>query len=60
MPEKKSLSEGKIGPSDLRAEAERMLRDGTMPSLNDVLSAVAGSRRQFADKIKKARELPGS
>jgi hypothetical protein len=50
--------EEKIGPSDFRVEAERMLRDGTMPSLNEVLSAVSESRKKFSSKIRDARQLP--
>lgn len=49
------MAETKIGPSDLRAEAEKMLREGTMPNLDSVLGAVAASREEFADRIRKSR-----
>jgi|HubBroStandDraft_2_1064218.scaffolds.fasta_scaffold00513_14 hypothetical protein len=44
------LSEG-----ELRAEAERLVRDGRMPSLADLSQAVLESRKVYAIKIRRAR-----
>ena len=50
--------EKKLGPSDFKAEAERLHSAGKMPSLEDVLAAVAESREKYADKIVAARKQP--
>ena len=42
----------KIKPSDLRREAEAMIRDGSMPSLETVLQAVADAREKYAEQLK--------
>jgi hypothetical protein len=44
-----------IKPSDLELEAERLKQAGQMPQLEDLLAAVADSRKKYADKIKAAR-----
>lgn len=49
------MSDKKIGPSDFKAEAERLHAAGKLPPLEDVLSAVAGVRKEYAPKILKAR-----
>lgn len=46
----------KITPSLLRRRAKELIRKNEMPSLEDVLKAVAESREKFADKIKGARK----
>lgn len=48
----------KIKPSDLRREAEAMIRDGSMPSLETVLQAVADAREKYAEHVKATRK-PG-
>lgn len=45
----------KIKASEIQAEADRLAKSGQMPSLEDVLKAVAESRGKYADKIKAAR-----
>jgi hypothetical protein len=47
--------ESKITPSDLRRQAGAMVANGTMPSLEDVLKAVASTREEFVPKIREAR-----
>jgi hypothetical protein len=42
----------KIKPSDLRREAAAMVRDGSMPSLDTVLQAVADAREKYSAEIK--------
>jgi hypothetical protein len=41
---------------DLRAEAQWHIETGQMPTLNEVLEAVAEARRKYADKIIAARK----
>jgi hypothetical protein len=48
----------KIKPSDLAAQAAELHQQGKMPSLEDVLSAVAEAREKYADKILAARKQP--
>jgi hypothetical protein len=45
----------KIKPSDLRREAQAMIRDGSMPSLETVLQAVADAREKYAEQLKLTR-----
>lgn len=42
--------------SDLRAEAQRLIETGQMPTLAQVLEAVAEARKKYADKIIAARK----
>jgi len=49
------MSEPKIKPSDLRREAENLIRSGKMPSLEEVLKAVAEARLKYQDKIRAVR-----
>ena len=42
--------------SDLRAEAERLILSGEMPTLQQVLEAVAEARQKYADQIRAARK----
>jgi hypothetical protein len=46
----------KIKPSDLRREAAAMIRDGSMPSLDSVLQAVADVREKYSDQIRASRK----
>jgi len=45
----------KIKPSDLRREAQTMIRDGSMPSLETLLQAVADAREKYAEQIRATR-----
>jgi hypothetical protein len=45
-----------IKPSDLRAEAQRLIAAGKMPPLEEVLKHVAETREKYAPKIKEAGE----
>jgi len=45
----------KIKPSDLRREAQAMIRDGSMPSLETLLQAVADVREKYARQIRASR-----
>ncbi len=47
----------KIGPSEFKVEAERLHAAGKMPKLEDLLSAVAETRKEYAPKILDARKL---
>ena len=49
-------SKKKITPSDLRRQSEKMIADGTMPSLESVLEAVAMTRAKYVPLIRAARE----
>lgn len=40
----------------LRAEAERLIASGEMPSLEALLTAVAEARQKYRDKILEARK----
>ena len=43
-------------PSDLRAEAQRLICTGQMPSLDELLKAIAKTRRKYRDQIIEARK----
>jgi vacuolar-type H+-ATPase subunit H len=45
--------------SDLRAEAERLIATGEMPTLAQVLEAVAEAQKKYADQIRAARAEGG-
>ena len=49
------MSEKKLGPSDFKAEVEKLKAAGKLPSLNQVLDAVAETRQEYASKILKVR-----
>jgi hypothetical protein len=49
------MSEPKIKPSDLDREAQRLIDSGQMPTLEQLLSAVAQVREKYRDQI-----LPGT
>jgi vacuolar-type H+-ATPase subunit H len=42
--------------SDLRAEAQRLIETGQMPTLAQVLEAVTEARQEYADQIRAARK----
>jgi hypothetical protein len=44
-----------IKPSDLRAEAQRLISTGRMPSLEALLGAVADVRQKYQPLIVQAR-----
>jgi hypothetical protein len=45
----------KIKPSDLRKQAQAMIRAGTMPSLETLLQVVADAREKYAGEIRQFR-----
>jgi hypothetical protein len=45
----------KFGPSDFQREVERLQRDGLMPSVDGLLSAVAQTREVYRSLILAAR-----
>jgi hypothetical protein len=45
-----------VTPSNLRAEAQRLIVVGEMPSLAELLSVVAEVRRKYAEQIRAARK----
>ena len=45
--------------SDLRAEAQRLIAAGEMPTLAEVLEAVTEARKKYADQIRAARAQGG-
>jgi cytochrome c-type biogenesis protein CcmE len=47
-----------IVPSDLRAEAQRLIRTGQMPTLDQFLEAVAKAREKYRPQIIAARLKP--
>lgn len=49
------MSEPKIGPTQFKAEIERLQREGKMPTLEAVLAAVAETRAEYREKILAAR-----
>jgi hypothetical protein len=53
---RKRMSAPKMGPTEMRAEIIRLHREGKMPSLEDVLEAVAETRAEYREKILAARQ----
>ncbi len=49
------MSEPKMGPTEYKAEIERLQREGKMPTLEAVLAAVAETRAEYREKILAAR-----
>ena len=45
----------RINPSDLRAQAEKLIGDGLMPDLDTLLDAVGQIRKEYQPKILEAR-----
>jgi len=52
------MEDKKITPSDLRAEAQRLIAAGKMPKLEDLLGTVASVREKYKPMIKE--ETDGS
>ena len=50
------MSEKKVGPSDFLAEIERLKAAGKLPTLEEVLDAVADATRVARTRILKARQ----
>lgn len=46
----------KIKPSDLKAEAQKLLAANKMPDLDTLLTAVAATRKKFKPQIEEARK----
>jgi hypothetical protein len=44
-----------IKPSDLRAQAEKLIREGRMPGLNQLLATIDETRRKYSLKILESR-----
>jgi hypothetical protein len=44
-----------LSESELRAQAERLVRSGKMPSLAELSQAVLLSRKRYTTKIRRAR-----
>lgn len=44
-----------LSQRQLRAEAERLVQEGEMPSLSGLAQAVLSSRKRYAAKIRRAR-----
>jgi hypothetical protein len=49
------MADEKISPSDLQKEAERLVKEGKMPDIKTVLTAVAKARKKYAPQIERAR-----
>lgn len=45
----------RMGPTQFEAEVERLQGEGKMPSLEEVLAAVAETRAEYREKILAAR-----
>lgn len=48
--------EKKMGPTEMKAEVERLHAAGSLPKLEDVLHAVGETRKEYAPKILDARK----
>jgi hypothetical protein len=53
------VADDPIQMSDLRAEAQRLIAAGEMPTLAQVLEMVAEARKKYADQIRAARAQGG-
>ena len=52
------VNQGLITPTDLRAEAQRLIAAGRMPSLDQLLETVATARKKHRPQIIAARTKP--
>jgi hypothetical protein len=50
------VAEPKVGPTEFKQEAERLRREGKMPSLEALLDAIAPVRAEYREKILAARK----
>lgn len=46
----------KLGPTQFKAEVERLKAAGKLPELDDVLGAVAETRKKYRPQILEARK----
>jgi hypothetical protein len=46
-----------ISPSDLRTGAQKLISEGRMPKLQQLLAAIAEVRQKYGPKLKAARKL---
>ena len=46
---------GRVKPSDLRAQAEKLIADGMMPDLDSLLDVIGQIRSEYQPKILEAR-----
>lgn len=46
----------KISPSDLRKEAQKLIKDGKMPSLDDLLKHIAEERETIKPEVERLRK----
>jgi len=53
------MREPKMGPTQFKTEVERLKAAGKMPSLEEVLAAVAKVRAEFVPKILATRRAKG-
>jgi hypothetical protein len=51
------MADKKLGPTEFEAELQNLRTEGKLPSLDEVLAAVADSRKKYSDKILAARGL---
>jgi hypothetical protein len=50
------MSEPKFGPTQFKAEVEKLQREGRFPSLEDLLEAIASTRAEYRERILAARK----
>lgn len=50
------MAQKKMGPTEMKAEVERLHAAGKLPKLEDLLHTVAGVRSEYAPKILAARK----
>lgn len=46
----------KIKPSALEAEAQHLIREGKMPSLEELVAAISETREKYRERILAARK----
>ena len=46
----------KISPADLKKQAQKLIQQGKMPSLEELLPAVAYTRKKYSKQIVSARK----
>jgi hypothetical protein len=49
------MSEKKIGPTQFKAEVEKLQQEGRFPSLEELLEAIASTRAEYRERILAAR-----
>jgi len=47
----------KIKPSELEAEAQRLIREGKMPSFEELIKVIAETREKYKPLILAARKM---